>query len=477
MEKSPAQFKKTNYLIEAKYKLGILETFLFTQAYMTLAEADSSTGGHRIYFKDVIENFGLHPKGDTYDNIVKAARSLRAREIIFKPVNESGEEEVEVYTGFFTKVKVNKRKNRELSYLEVFIDDELKPHLIALKRYTLLNKDRYAYICGCLRNPLIIRLYDLLKQYEKIGWRRFKVEELKTILQIEDKYKLYGSLKQKIILEAQTLFRQHADIAFTVREEKSGKSVVSLIFAIQPNVPTNAPEPLKNQLIAENERAARKALPAPKTERTADPVFAEIFEKARGWGVSEGTLADLLKSTSLTALQTGVKTTEEWGKSGKIKDNPAGFFVKAVRENWKSAGQVKLEQLQERKQREEEARRQNAERLATLRIQLDALLDARRGDVNHIIRELTQSDPNAAVRAVQGVKDNAAVVRHLRRTHQIENLEDLQMDDYRQNPALREQVILEIMRQHPDRFAAVQARYDSAILDLQAQVKKLAGVG
>lgn len=476
--KPTAHFKKTNYIIEAKYKLGVMETFLFTQAYMTLAEDDHSES-HKIYFKDVIENFGLHPKGDTYEHILRAARSLRQREIIFKPVNEAGEEETEVFTGFFTKVKVHKRKLAELAHLEVFIDPDLRPHLIALKRYTLLNKDRYAWICSCLRSANLIRLYDLLKQYEKIGWRKFQLEELKAILQLEEQYRLYGSFKQKVISEAQRLFQQYADIAFSYKEEKKGKAVVALVFTIFQNIPAQAPEAMRLQLLAENERKSGSSptpSQSPKLSKAFEnPLFAEIFPQVNGWGINEATLLDLLSKHDEATVRRALKNTRDWVASGKMKANAAGFFVKSLREKWQTSLELKAEQLRERKRREAENRQEIEQKISTLQIQLDALADARRGEINQIVREIMAADAAAAMRAVQGIKENVAAVRTLRRVHGIENLENLQMNDYRQNPVLREQVIHEIMRQHELKFAGVRAKFDSNVGDLEGQIKKLRG--
>ena len=72
-------FRKTNYLIEAKYKLSVLQTFIFTQAYMNLADENMTDSSYKLYFKDIIENFSLSPKGDTYEKIVEAARGQGRR--------------------------------------------------------------------------------------------------------------------------------------------------------------------------------------------------------------------------------------------------------------------------------------------------------------------------------------------------------------------------------------------------------------
>lgn len=49
-----------------------------------------------------------------------------------------------------------------------------------------------------------VRMYELLKQYEKIGKRWFKLEDLRLILGMnQGEYPLYANFKQKVILKAQ----------------------------------------------------------------------------------------------------------------------------------------------------------------------------------------------------------------------------------------------------------------------------------
>lgn len=136
-----------------------------------------------------------------------------------------------------------------------------------------------------LTRPYSIRIYELLKQYEKIGRRSFDVENLKLILGIlPGEYKLYGHFKDKVILKAQSDLVAETDISFSVRRgRKRGKKVVGLTFFIHSNnsrrheneLPDDAPEP------PVSERTRKKS------ETLGSPVFEATFAQVSQWGVTE----------------------------------------------------------------------------------------------------------------------------------------------------------------------------------------------
>jgi plasmid replication initiation protein len=81
-----------------------------------------------------------------------------------------------------------------------------------------------------------IKMFELLKQYEKIGWRKFEVEELRQILEIKpNEYKNYFDFKKNAILRAQKEIREKTDITFEFDEEKRGKKIVAIRFSIKTN--------------------------------------------------------------------------------------------------------------------------------------------------------------------------------------------------------------------------------------------------
>lgn len=75
-------------------------------------------------------------------------------------------------------------------------------------------------------------MYELLKQYERVGKRTFELEELKQILKTEEKYQLYGDFKRYVLKRAKKDLEKFTDISFKREEKKRGRKVSQLVFHI-----------------------------------------------------------------------------------------------------------------------------------------------------------------------------------------------------------------------------------------------------
>ena len=467
MLQKSAYFRKTNYLIEAKYQLGMLQTFLFTQTYMSLADDNIGQNSHKIYFKDVIENFDLPKQGKTYESIIEAAKRLRDKGIQFDMVDESGHN-VTVYTGFFTKIRISKRRDSELSYIEVFIDDDLKPHLIQLKRFTLLNKSHYATIIGKLHNPLVIRIYDLLKQYEGIGKRSIDLDKLKDMLEVSDKYPLYGNFKQKVLFEAQKRLAAYADINFDLEEIKEGRSVSSLTFHIKPNTPTDLPVELQQEIKEEQMKrlAARKQSSDVKIELLPEaietplsPLATELLPLAASIGITPSVLQETVAFFEENAVRDGLAYTVYAAKNGKIKDSVDGYFFTAVKKGFKHTA-IEKEKKTQQKQVENRAKQV---KIAEAEQELAHLKKEYHQETYAVISQLTEQDTDVTNRAIAAVQSENTAYFSIKNI----DINTLTLEDYRHNPILRVLVIDKIKEQNAPQFLDIEARLGESIRTIE----------
>jgi len=84
-----------------------------------------------------------------------------------------------------------------------------------------------------------LRMYEILKQYEKIGFRIMSIEELKRQIGIDQsKYNSYGDFKKRVLNACQQALQKNTDIAFTYepygKHGKGGK-ILYLKFLIKKN--------------------------------------------------------------------------------------------------------------------------------------------------------------------------------------------------------------------------------------------------
>jgi hypothetical protein len=132
----------------------------------------------------------------------------------------------------------------------------MKPYLLQLKeRFTTYRLKEVIQ----LKSSFSIRIYELLKQYEKIGERIFLLETLKASLGIgPTEYSLYGDFKRRVLLVAQSEVAEKTDISFKFKEIKEGRKVVKIKFIInsQNTEPTSS-TPLSQGLLFQDQELDR----------------------------------------------------------------------------------------------------------------------------------------------------------------------------------------------------------------------------
>lgn len=140
------------------------------------------------------------------------------------------------YSGFqlFKKCVVDVDENGW--YIEIDAHDDALPLMFEFKNkyftYRLWNALQ-------LKSSNQIRMYEILKQYEKIGYRIVSLEELRGLLGIEkNEYKVYKDFRRRVLDSCQQALEENTDIKFTYEPYGSkgpGGKVISLKFTIESN--------------------------------------------------------------------------------------------------------------------------------------------------------------------------------------------------------------------------------------------------
>ncbi|WP_337045251.1 replication initiation protein [Emticicia sp. 17c] len=218
--------KKSNDLVEGRYRFDIWETRVFTKMLTMIKADDEDFKEYRIFLKDVVKDFGLSHK-NSYQMLKDGAKGLTKKEIkIIRDTPEGLKE-------FLTHIAVGVDSFvKDGNYIDISFHPKMKPFLLQLQNQYLMYDIRNVLN---IQSSFSVRIYELLKQYEKIGKRRFSVQELKEMLDISDKYPLYANFKQRVIQKAQEDLQESTDIRFTFEEIKLGKQVTELIFFIFKN--------------------------------------------------------------------------------------------------------------------------------------------------------------------------------------------------------------------------------------------------
>ncbi|MBA7492836.1 hypothetical protein ES702_03389 [subsurface metagenome] len=351
--------KKSNKLVEAKYRLDIWEMRVFTKALSMIKKDDEDLKPYRIYLSDMIKEFGLS-KGTAYKLLKYGAEDLNDRTIRIIRETPEGDKEfkTKIITGVDSFVDVN---NPKAQYIDVTFHENLKKDLVRLKEqfttYDIRNvvnlPSTYSY-----------RVYELLKQYERIKTRTFELENLKKIVgAIEflgkdqppiDHYPLYGNFRQKVLLKAQKDLSDHTDINFTFEPIKRGRKITEIKFFISKNTPKRDE---KNQTPK-----------APKYD--IGETFAQLEPHIKDWeDYDEESLKKLIQKYGNERVLASYNQTLEDAKEKNIS-KPIKWFYTLVhraptlglqRQEKQTKLGEKKSKIQERKNRIEDLKRQRDE--------------------------------------------------------------------------------------------------------------------
>ena len=195
----------------------------------------------------------------------------------------------------------------------------LEPYLLNLKEtYT---KYRLGYVIN-FKSEYSFRLYEIMKQYEKIGERTVLVEELKELLMIDNnKYQKYSHLKSFVIQKAMQEINQYSDIKINLeKEEKEGKKVVGLVFSINKN---DYLYPIDHWLEYESYSKKTKGELQKSLNNLILTKYKRILNKIQ---------TDLFCKEAILQLVMEIKNNDYENKNIK---NPIPYFIKVLQEKHK----------------------------------------------------------------------------------------------------------------------------------------------
>lgn len=305
--------RKANEFVEARYKFDIWETRVFAYMLTLIKYTDKEFAEYQINVGDIVKEFDLNKGGFVYDEIKKASEKLLTKRVQIERTTAEGIAEI-VDTYLVVSTARPKEATKD-NYIKLRFHSDLKPFLLELKQRYLVYDIRNIL---SLTSIYSIRLFELLKQYQKIGKRRFLVDELKLALSIEpDEYTLYGHFKNRIILKAQKDLLEHTDIYFEFEEETEKKKVIAITFKIYDNK--------KNQR-AKIETGFEDKHETPETSSKIDnEIVEELYLKVNKY-VSKRQVRKWLEEKTVEQIEAAITYTINFINAGNEVKNIGGFL-------------------------------------------------------------------------------------------------------------------------------------------------------
>jgi len=207
-------------LVNSKYKLNTSEMKFIISSLSQIKKDDKEFCTYEIKVSE------LEQKLQSEQNSTRLKQF--AKKLMSKPLEVPTDNGGWIIFSWFSKIQYVPEERKFI----VRFDEDLKPYLLDLqKRFVHYN---LKYILPLTSN-YSIRIYQLLKEYEKLKIRYIDVAELQELLQVPKSYKRYDNFKNKILKVAEKELKEHTDIFFTFEEEKEGKKVTRLVFRIHKN--------------------------------------------------------------------------------------------------------------------------------------------------------------------------------------------------------------------------------------------------
>ena len=323
---------KANELIEAGYKITLQEQRLLAVMISMIHKDHKDFQIYKVDLNELAKIIGY--KGRSfYREAVKITAKLESRVISIKDKDK----DTLLQTSWISSAEyINQKGLVELSF-----DPKLKPYLLALKeRYTsfaLLNILR-------LRSIYSTRIYELMKQYEKLKKRKFLLEDLRKILGLEEnEYRLFGDFKRRILESSIKEINKTTDLFLEYETKKEGRKVVAITFFIN--------------LRKEKEE---ESLPAPEIkDKTLHKKLTNYF----GQTVTQAT--KYLEKYSVGQIKQNLFHVERRYRAGEI-ENIGAYTHKAISENYSDQKSLfdediykKTEQAKKEKEDAEKAKEQD----------------------------------------------------------------------------------------------------------------------
>jgi len=254
---------KDNYLVEASYKLTLLEQRLMIYCIGKL-NPEKPEREQIIIIDDFVKQFKDIDKNSAYKQVKKAIETLYERSIKVKDPKRTKE-----FRWISSKEYWNDKGSASIAF-----SAEVMPYICQLEKqftkYQLRN-------ISAFKKMYSIRTYELLTQYRTIQCRVINLIDLRCILKLEGKFKIWSDLKKFVIDPSVEEINEKSDLLVEYELIKKGRSVDSIKFSIKEKSKIRITKSNKSNE-RNNERKGLKSINelAPEIQKHLDKIKAQL---------------------------------------------------------------------------------------------------------------------------------------------------------------------------------------------------------
>lgn len=366
-----AILKKHSALIAMKSEITasqrkMYNALLFVAGRQLLNEPDSQV--FKVRFTDIKKYSGLTGEHN-HKHLKSALKELQERSVEYNIM----EKDKEIEWGAFSLLSEVKITHKD-EFIYFAFPPTIKDSIVHPNIYALLN----LAIIGSLKSKYSIALYEMMQDYKKIKKIRIEIDTLRKMMGVdESQYKIFTTLKAKVIDAAVDEINEKTDLRIKYKLEQIGRKYKAIVFEIE-KINTNQLKRIEiateNDLsISEEERVKRK-----------------LIIKMVYYGISEKRAEEISSTMTVDEIAAGIEVLENTMKSKEIKNT--GGYLSVLLNNGATSDSL-YENEKQKKQNEiaEEKHKQEAQNkeLDNLKIEFNAIYEEK---TKNIIKHVTQDD-------------------------------------------------------------------------------------
>jgi len=268
--------KKANDLIQARYSLNKNEQRLVLHIVSKITKEDKDFKKYQFTFQELAELTDIH-KSRIYAELAIMAENLLQKPICF--LSKGGRKKL--FCNWVSSFEIDDiEKNCVVKF-----DSDLKPYLLKLKGY--FTSYNLKYVSG-FSSKYAFRIYELCKQYQTLKKREFGINELKSLLELENKYSAVSRFKSQVIEPALRDINTYSDLKVSVIYRKTRRTITHLTVTIGNGLEACQNERQEADIMQEKKDTATRTAKAAKTIKTNSELKAKwdkMTDAERGqWG-------------------------------------------------------------------------------------------------------------------------------------------------------------------------------------------------
>lgn len=341
--------RKSNSLVEARYKLTLGEQRILYLLASAISPSDDEFKKYRISIRDLADMFSIPYSGELIDQVMDSLERLRIRK--FQPY----EDDLKAKYGKNSRAIIGwidyaEYRNGE-SAVDIKFNERLQPYYLKLKeRFTQIPFNVIVYF----KSHYAIRFYEMVKEEsykaDKNGYfkRSFEYEELRYKFLVEDsEYKYFKDFRVYVIEPAVREINESSDISiFQVDYAKTGRKFSHIVFHCQK-------KEQKKLLKHEKDDSEVTIIEQEKKPKEAPKDVQEMVSM----GIDEATAYKWRKKYGVKQVNRNLSFTRAMQKAGKIKQSVTGFLCTAIADNLGGSWEFEEEEKEKKRKAREQAER------------------------------------------------------------------------------------------------------------------------